>query len=82
MHYTVTWHPQAQDELARIWLEAVDRQAVTDAANEIDRQLTTSPEAKGVEFYGDRLFVAAPLAVTFMVSSDDCLVQILQVWHE
>lgn len=81
MRYTVTWHPEARDELARIWLEAVNRPAVSDAANEIDRTLTEAPESRGQEFYGDRLLVAVPLAVTFAVSPKDRQVMILQVWH-
>jgi hypothetical protein len=35
--FTVVWHALAQDELARIWLDAADRQSVTLAANAVDR---------------------------------------------
>lgn len=82
MRCTVTWHPDAQSELACIWLDASERQAVADAANEIDRELSQDPDQKGEEFYGDRLFVALPLAVTYAVFPDDLRVQILQVWHQ
>jgi len=81
MRYTVTWHPDAADELTRIWLDASNRQAVADAANEIDRLLVADPDAQGEEFYGDRLLVASPLAITFTVRAHDRIVQVLQVWH-
>lgn len=31
--FTVVWHDLAQDELAEIWLEAVEREMVADATN-------------------------------------------------
>ena len=80
MRYTVIWHPAARDELALAWTQAPNRQAVTDAADRIDSVLRVDPEAKGVDFYGDRLFVEPPLAVTFTVYAADRIVQILQVW--
>jgi plasmid stabilization system protein ParE len=82
MRFTVVWHPSAERELAEIWLRAVDRAAVSDAANTIDRLLTSDPLAHGEEFYGERLFVVLPLAVTYTVSEHDRIVQILQVWHQ
>lgn len=78
----MTWHPSTIQELAQIWLDAADRDAVTQATNAIDRSLAHDPGDKGVDFYGDRLFVSIPLAVTFTVDDNDRVVQILQVWHE
>ena len=37
--YTVVWVRSAQDELAELWLEAADRNAVTTAAQAIDQEL-------------------------------------------
>lgn len=79
MRFTVTWHPDARDELARMWLNASDRDAVTKAAHEVDRQLSIDAHLKGVDFYGDRLLVVKPLSVTYSVSVDDRLVEVLQV---
>lgn len=81
MRFTVTWHPSAQDELIHIWLSAPDRQAVAMAVDRVDRALATDPDQKGLPFFGERILVAASLAVTFTVSPDDRLVQVLQVWH-
>ena len=79
--FRVTWHPDARNELAQIWLAAEDRAAVADAANRIDTVLGDDPEAAGDDFYGDRILVERPLAVTFVVRPDDRWVQVLQVWH-
>ncbi len=79
--FRVTWHPDARRELTQIWLAAADRAAVSDAANRIDVMLSHDPENAGDDFYGDRILVEFPLAVTFTVSADDRWVQVLQVWH-
>jgi plasmid stabilization system protein ParE len=81
MRFTVTWHPAAEAELAEIWLRAHDRASVTRATSEIDQALSAKPLVEGEEFYGDRILVSPPLAVTYSVSEQDRLVQILQVWH-
>jgi len=81
MRFTVTWHPSAERELAEIWIAATDRQAITQAAHVIDQHLASDPLAQGEEFYGDRILVTLPLAVTFGVNEQDRTVQILQVWH-
>jgi hypothetical protein len=78
----VTWHPSAERELAENWLNVTDRMAVTRAANEIDRLLASDPLGQGEEFYGDRLLVVLPLAVTYSVNQLVRSVQILQVWHQ
>ncbi len=82
MRYTVVYAPSAQDELARLWMQALDRQAVSDAANRIDLALAVDPQTKATPFYGDWLFIDAPLAVVFAVRADDCIVEVTQVWHQ
>ncbi len=44
--YTVVWHQEARDELATLWIEASDRNAVGLAAGAIDRHLLTDAEPK------------------------------------
>jgi len=63
--FTVVWLPEALDDLADLWTKATDRQALTDAANAIDRRLRSDADAQGQPFFGRRLLVVAPLAVTF-----------------
>ena len=45
--YTVVWHQEALDGLARSWTEATDRRAVTLAVSVIDRQLAADAPEKG-----------------------------------
>ena len=60
IRFTVVWHPEAQDELASVWLDAADRQSVTLAANAIDRHLATDTTAKGIQVEGDLRQLTVP----------------------
>jgi len=63
VRYTVVWTPQARGHLANLWMAATNRQAVSDAANRIDRALRDDRETKGMPF--GRFFIREdrPLAV-------------------
>jgi hypothetical protein len=78
MIFTVMWRQQAIEELARVWMATADRQRLSDAVSRIDAALRLNPEVKGVDFYGDRLLVVAPLAVVFMIREEDRIVEVLQ----
>lgn len=66
------YRPDAADDLATIWLNATDRQRIADAANEIDRQLGTSPLTAGESRKGNsRVLCEGPLAVFFDVDEQD-----------
>jgi hypothetical protein len=60
-----------------LWFASNDRNALTNAANQIDSLLKTSPESVG-ESRGEsrRIVIIRPLAVTFRVLADDRLVQV------
>jgi plasmid stabilization system protein ParE len=78
--YTVTWLQSALDELARLWTEALDRQAVADAADRIDVLLGTNPLMQGQELSeGLRSLDLPPLHVLFTVREDDRLVEVSSV---
>lgn len=80
MTYTVTYKPSAEAELADLWINAPDRQAVTDAANRIDALLRTDPHNQGESRDEQtRLLFERPLAVLFEVSEADRIVQVLNV---
>ena len=69
MKWTVSYLPNAADELAAIWLAAANRQAVTDAANLIGRQIQQDPLNAGESRGGiSRVVCEAPLAVFFDVN--------------
>jgi plasmid stabilization system protein ParE len=81
MRYTVVWLPSAEEELANIWNGAVDRQAVSQAADEIEVLLRTSSQARGGNGEGTHAFTIFPLTVILEVSPDDRKVTILEVFH-
>jgi plasmid stabilization system protein ParE len=81
MRFTVIWRRRAQGELADVWTDSPDRQAVSDAADRIDRILRIDPHLKGRPFDGDRILVEEPLAVVFSVNPGDRKVEVLAVWH-
>ena len=82
MRYTVIWLPDALKELARIWMQAPDQQAVADAANRIDSLLRTAPDRWGQPYDGDWILEVPPLTVVYEIDPGDCKVTIIQVWHE
>jgi len=78
--YTVVWVQSSQSELADLWLNAPDRNAVTAATHAIDRELAVDPSSRGVELSeGLRAFFAPPLRVLFAVRGDDRIVEVLRV---
>lgn len=79
MPFTVVWLPSAQDELADIWVRSLDRQAVSDAANRIDRLLRQRPQSLGRPRNRHRVYAEPPLVVAFEVLPDDCLVRVVRV---
>jgi len=81
MRYTVLWLPEAESELARLWLEEPFRGNIELAANEIDLYLKVDPENAGESRDGNRriLFVT-PLVVTFKVDQQDRVVRVREVW--
>jgi plasmid stabilization system protein ParE len=82
MSFTVIWRPTAQQRLARLWIDSSDRQAVTAAANDIDRFLKHDPLHHGESRFGStRLLIHRPLAVYYDVSEDDRIVTVWAVWH-
>jgi plasmid stabilization system protein ParE len=82
MKYKVDWLPAAEQELADIWLQAADRNAVSQAAHAIDQVLEIDPDHAGESRpEGRRIFFGPPLGVLFRVIEDDKLVQVIQVWR-
>jgi hypothetical protein len=81
MRYTVTWLRSAEDNLTRIWLGAPDPEAVRQAADWIDHQLTTSSRVRGGDHQGVYELTRWPLHVTFEVSPDDRKVTVQRVVH-
>ena len=78
--YTVVWLRDAIDELGEIWIAAQDRNAVTAASAEIDRELATDASAKRKSLSeGLLIYDAPPLRAVFSVSDPDRKVEIARV---
>jgi hypothetical protein len=82
MKYTVIWKQAADQLLAQIWLDAVDRAKVTKAAHEIDQSLSVDANEKGESRdKGRRILLVPPLGVTFTVNELDRMVSVAAVWY-
>ena len=82
MTYTVLWRPSAERALTEIWLNAGDRQAVTDAADAIDSLLRTVPLEVGESRVADvRVLIVFPLSVYYDVHQEDRTVAVWAVWR-
>jgi hypothetical protein len=81
MRYTVTSSDEVDNKLARIYLLARDRDAVSRASNRIDWVLKYSPLSEGTDLGAFRVLTLAPLTVVYSVSPDDRLVTILDYFH-
>ncbi len=80
IRYTVVWLQSAQDELAQLWLDAPDRNAVTAAAHAIDQELGKDAPLKGSELSeGLRALPVPPLKAIFTVRDDDRIAEVLRV---
>jgi plasmid stabilization system protein ParE len=76
MKHSVTWSPDALTALADIWVQAADRQAVSDAEARIDRLLAADPLGQGaLQSEGLYVIEVHPLRVQFEVD-----VQRRSVW--
>ncbi len=80
MKYTVVSTPLADQQLAKIWLDALDQQGVSDAYNYIESRLKNNAHLLGrLHPSGWRVLAQPPLIVSFMVSEDDRLAKIISI---
>jgi hypothetical protein len=82
MKFDVIWLPDAESELANIWLAATDRNKVTQAASMIDRALESNAEDEGESRpNGQRIAFFEPLAVRYRIVPGTSRVEVLRVWR-
>jgi hypothetical protein len=80
MKCTVSWRKEVEDDLARIWLTAMDQQAFADAADAIDRQRRRDPYLNAKEVgRGTWAIVSGMLRAHYRVRPDDCVVEVIQI---
>jgi hypothetical protein len=66
--YTVEWTPEAENQLALIWLRASDRAAITAAQNQADRLLARDPHGHGRSLSeGLHQIDCPPLAISYTI---------------
>jgi hypothetical protein len=82
MRYTVTYTSDALNALARLWMAAPDRNAVTQAGDHLDRILREDASLKGYNAgRGYRQMIVAPLIAEFDIDEDDRRVTIWSIRH-
>jgi plasmid stabilization system protein ParE len=80
MSYAVDWSQRAQDELADLWTNATDRNAVTAAADEVERLLSRDPLGQGESRSGNRrILFEPPLSVLYRVDPKRRTVTVITV---
>jgi len=78
--FTVTWLRSAEDRLADLWTMSTNRQAITDAANAIDREVAVDAHIKGSPVSeGLRGLHIPPLHILFEVRELDRIVEVASV---
>ncbi len=81
MNYGVRWSPAAEQELAALWLDSTQRQAVTRAAHVIDQLLQVDAHEQGESREGDtRILIESPLVVLFHVFQAERQTLVVRVW--
>jgi plasmid stabilization system protein ParE len=80
--FTVVWAPRAESQLAMLWVDGDDREAIAATVDEFDRALSRNPSVVGESREdGYRIEVCGPLAFIFNVSEPDRKVTVLRVWR-
>src|SRR5262249_6640764 len=82
MNFEVLWAKMAEQDLTRLWLAAPDRDAIREAANEIDWHLERHPQDVGESREENRrLCFVRPLAVSYGVDPAQRRVVVDHVWR-
>jgi hypothetical protein len=78
LRFEVNWTETAYDELAAIWLQVSpeQHQALRDATNRLERELTSNAQLKGRPCDGDRLLRIGILTFFFSVSETERLAEV------
>ena len=82
MKFTVVWRPVAEARLAEIWEQSANRRSVSDAANQLERQLQQRGGTVGESRTANtRVVFESPSGLLFEVHAEDQLVTVLSVWQ-
>lgn len=68
MNYTVVWRREAENQLIALWIRAVNKEAITGYADQIERILARDPHEQGESRNeGTRLAFFRPLCVRYHI---------------
>jgi plasmid stabilization system protein ParE len=82
VRFKVVWRPEAEAELANLWMSARDRNRVSAAANRLDQDLAEGAEQVGESREGrTRIVIIPPLAAYFDVIDESGVVLVTSVWR-
>lgn len=82
MRFTVTWLPDLEAELARLWDTVADRRAITYAADMIDLMLKNDP-LQSLTQVDDLFFLRiSPLLVLCSVNEGDRTVRVIDLRYD
>ena len=80
MKFRVTWHRAAQRQLASLWNDATDHNAVSEASAWIDQALARMPMQLGESRTGnERLLIVPPMQALYSVDEFDRRVFVLSI---
>ena len=80
IRYTVLWQQEAEDELAKIWLDYPDRRRITRAADRIEAVLREDAGQKGLPMPSRAwVLTCSPLSVFFRIDEADRKVVVVGV---
>jgi hypothetical protein len=80
LRFTVVWLKTVHEDVGDIWLSSDDRNAVTAATAEIDRELAVDAQSKGSELSeGLRAYDAGPLGAVFSVDLPNRIVEVSRI---
>jgi hypothetical protein len=79
MKHTVVWSRGADAALLSMYLDAIDKNELSDACNRIERALKMQPEYCGQPHRSLFVYVVDPLRVYFELSVNDRMVRIVVV---
>jgi plasmid stabilization system protein ParE len=78
--HTVTWHQDAEQDLASLWISATDRDDITQAVQAIDLALSSASGSVGDQIaeglYG---LNAPPLRVLYVIRETDRIIEVVMV---
>jgi plasmid stabilization system protein ParE len=81
MRYQVDWSPQAENDLAALWLDSTQRDAITRAAHEVDQLLRIDAHQRGESRTANsRILFEVPLGVIFHADEERGRVLVVRVW--